>query len=93
MVDPSTILGHFWESHFYASRNQMLRDANNVRSGPNMHDSAPQGLMREGGSLCRRIGVNLTVIQELMAHANIQTTARCVGIAGKEMRAAIEKLN
>ena len=36
--------------------------------------------------------VNLTVIQELMDHANIQTTARHVGIAGKEMRAVIEKL-
>ena len=36
--------------------------------------------------------VNLTVIQELMGHANIQTTARYVGISGKEMRAAIEKL-
>lgn len=37
--------------------------------------------------------VNLTVIQELMGHANIQTTARYVGIAGKEMRAAIETLS
>ncbi len=36
--------------------------------------------------------VNLTVIQELMGHANIQTTARYVGIAGKEMRPAIETL-
>ena len=36
--------------------------------------------------------VNLTVIQELMGHANIQTTARYVGVSGKEMRAAIEKL-
>ena len=36
--------------------------------------------------------VNLTVIQELMGHSDIKTTARYVGIAGKEMRAAIEKL-
>ena len=36
--------------------------------------------------------VILTVIQELMGHANIKTTARYVGIAGKEMRPAIETL-
>lgn len=37
-------------------------------------------------------GVNLTVIQELMGHADIKTTARYVGVAGKEMREAVEKL-
>ncbi len=37
-------------------------------------------------------GVNLTVIQELMGHANIQTTARYVGIAGREMRQAVQHL-
>ena len=36
--------------------------------------------------------VNLTVIQELMGHVDIKSTARYVGVVGKEMRAAIEKL-
>ncbi len=37
-------------------------------------------------------GVNLTVIQELLAHTDIKTTAWYVGVASKEMRAALEKL-
>ena len=37
-------------------------------------------------------GVNLTGIQELMGHSDIKTTAQHVGVAGKEMRVAIEKL-
>ncbi len=32
------------------------------------------------------------VIQELMGHSDIKTTAQHVGVAGKEMRVAIEKL-
>ena len=36
--------------------------------------------------------VNVTVIQELMGHSDIKTTSHYVGVAGKEMRRAIEKL-
>jgi integrase/recombinase XerD len=39
-----------------------------------------------------RAGVNVTVIQELMGHADIKTTSHYVGVAGKEMRAAIRAL-
>jgi integrase/recombinase XerD len=36
--------------------------------------------------------VNVTVIQELMGHSDINTTAHYVGVAGREMRAAIRAL-
>lgn len=36
--------------------------------------------------------VNLTVIQEMIGHANIKPPARYVSVAGKVMLAAIEKL-
>ncbi len=35
-------------------------------------------------------GTNVTVIQELMGHADIKTTSHYVGVAGKEMRHAVE---
>lgn len=39
-----------------------------------------------------RAGTNVTVIQELMGHADIKTTSHYVGVAGKEMRAAVEAM-
>ncbi len=36
--------------------------------------------------------VNVTVIQELMGHSDIKTTSHYVGVAGKEMRNAIQKI-
>lgn len=39
-----------------------------------------------------RAGVNVTVIQELMGHADIKTTSHYVGVAGKEMREAVQGL-
>lgn len=37
-------------------------------------------------------GTNVTVIQELMGHSDIKTTAHYVGVAGREMREAIDRL-
>lgn len=37
-------------------------------------------------------GTNVTVIQELMEHADIKTTNHYVGIAPKEMQGAVERL-
>ncbi len=51
-----------------------------LATSPSLHHSGYDAALSPGD----------TVIQELMGHANIQTTARYVGIAGKEMRAAIE---
>lgn len=37
-------------------------------------------------------GTNVTVIQELLGHADIKTTSHYVGIAGRELRQAVERL-
>jgi site-specific recombinase XerD len=37
-------------------------------------------------------GTNVTVIQELMGHSNIETTSRYVGVAPQQMREAVHRL-
>ena len=66
--------------------------ASQTRGAPSKRRVHPHRFRTTVATLVDREPVNLTMIQELMGHANIPTTARYVGIAGKEMRAAIEKL-
>lgn len=51
----------------------------------------PHPFLATLATLLDQAHVSLTIIQKLMGHSHIKTTAQCVGIVGKEMRAAVRR--